>query len=73
MEDDDAPYKAPARAVAETAKALKVAIETSDGKRELWVPKSVIHDDSEVFDNGENKEGKIALQGWFAREEGLAE
>ena len=73
MSDDDEPYKAPARVIAESAKALKVVIETSNGSREMWVPKSVIHDDSEVFDNVDNKDGKLVLKAWFAREEGLAE
>jgi hypothetical protein len=74
MEDDDEQtFSVAARAVAESAKALKVEMDLPDGKRQIWVPKSVIHDDSEVFDNAENKRGKLVLHGWFAREEGLAE
>lgn len=72
-DDDDQPFSVKARAVAESAKALKVELDLPDGKRQIWVPKSVIHDDSEVFDNAENKQGKLVLQAWFAREEGLAE
>ncbi len=72
--DDDEPFKAPARAIAESAKALKVVIETTDGRREMWVPKSVIHDDSEVFGREpDNSEGTLVLKAWFAREEGLTD
>ena len=45
-----------------TAKALLV--EFMDGQQR-WVPKSVIHDDSEVFDEGDNASGKLVLHGWF--------
>ncbi len=72
-DDDNEPYKAQARAIAESAKALKVVIKTEDGTREMWVPKSVIHDDSEVYGLPDNAEGKLVLQAWFAREEGSAE
>lgn len=51
----------------ETAKALLVRI----GSRELWVPKSLIDDDSEVFDSGENSEGKLVVPLWWAEKEGL--
>lgn len=47
-----------------TPKALLVL--TEDGE-ERWVPKSVIHDDSEVFDEGH--EGELIVQQWWAEKE----
>jgi len=46
----------------ETLKALLVELE--DG-REVWVPKSVIDDDSEVYEEG--SEGKLVLASWFCK------
>lgn len=41
--------------------AIKVAI---DGDQEpKWVPKSVLHDDSEVFSKGDT--GKIVVEAWW--------
>ncbi len=76
MEDDersDSPYKVQATAIAESEKALKVRVQIKAGTKEMWVPKSCIHDGSEVFDNKDNKTGKRALHRWFADEEGLEE
>jgi hypothetical protein len=36
---------------------------------EIWIPKSVIHDDSEVYKEG--AEGKLVVARWFAEKEGL--
>jgi hypothetical protein len=55
------------RVVTATEKALLVEIE---GEEE-WVPKSVIHDDSEVFDDDENAEGMLVLEEWWAEKSGL--
>jgi hypothetical protein len=52
-----------------TVKALLV--ELVDHGRELWVPKSVLHEDSAVYDDGENSQGELVLVAWFARKEGL--
>ena len=49
----------------ETAKAILVEI---DGD-EVWIPKSVIHDDSEVSAGGD--EGDLVVAQWFAEREGL--
>ena len=35
-----------------------------------WIPKSVVHEDSEVSSEGDT--GTIVLQRWFAEKEGLA-
>jgi hypothetical protein len=51
----------------ETPRALLIEI---DGE-EKWVPKSCVHDDSEVFDAKENAEGMLMLVGWWASENGF--
>lgn len=47
--------------------ALHVTLE-EDG-RKIWIPKSVIHDDSEVFDLGH--EGDVIVQHWYAEKKGF--
>ncbi len=49
--------------------ALQIKLETGDT---VWIPKSVIHDDSEVFDDDENSEGEVVVKTWWAESEGLA-
>ena len=56
-------------AIKETERALLVVLE-SDGE-EHWIPKSVMHDDSEVFDDADNSEGDVVVKRWFAEREGL--
>lgn len=55
-------------AMKETDKALLIDI---DGE-EYWVPKSAIHDDSEVYDNDEHDTGKLVVHLWWAESKGLA-
>lgn len=57
-----------AKVVAETTRAVKVV--DSDGV-EFWCPKSVIHDDSEVWEPGTDT-GKFIVQGWWAKKNNLA-
>lgn len=52
--------------VRETDAALLVRF---DDGRELWVPKTCLHDDSEVYE--EDGEGRLVLKTWFAEREGL--
>ena len=42
-------------------------LETGDEK---WVPKSVIHDDSEIWKAGQA--GRLVVLGWWAEKEKLA-
>lgn len=49
-----------------TAKALLVRI----GDKEVWVPQSVVHDDSEVFKDGD--EGTFVVKLWWAEKNGHA-
>lgn len=53
-------------AVRETARAL--LIRTATGEQH-WVPKSVIHEDSEVYQDGDG--GKLIIAAWFAEKEGI--
>jgi len=50
----------------ETAKAILVK---TPGGVTVWVPKSVVHDDSEIY--GEGHKGKLVVARWFAEKEGL--
>ena len=53
------------KAVKETDLALLVDL----GTDEHWFPKSVIDDDSEVWQEGD--EGDLVVKEWFALKEGL--
>ena len=55
--------------VRSSPKALLVSLESGE---EVWIPLSVFHDDSEVYDDGENASGEIVVQSWWAEREGLA-
>ena len=52
--------------IAETEKAILVEI--NEWGEEDWVPKSQIHDDSEVYEK--DTSGTLIVSGWFAREKG---
>jgi hypothetical protein len=49
-------------------KATKAAILCARKGKQFWVPQSVVHDDSEVYKEGD--EGKLVVQLWFAEKEG---
>ena len=53
------------RCTRETDKAILV----SDGTTELWVPKSVLHDNSEVYSDGD--EGDLVVLEWWAEKNGF--
>lgn len=52
--------------VRQTAKAVLYEF---DGETK-WIPQSVIHDDSDIWKDGE--EGVLKVQSWWAEKEGLA-
>lgn len=54
----------------ETKLALLCVITLGGRKQEKWIPKSQVHDDSEVYRAGHK--GKLIITGWFAEKEGLA-
>jgi len=53
------------------ATALALLVEHGTQGDQLWVPKSVVHDDSEVFDDGKNAEGDLVVFEWWAESKGL--
>ena len=55
------------RVIRETGAALLCVIE----EEEIWIPKSQIHDDSEVFDSDENSDGRLVVSEWIAVQKGL--
>lgn len=56
--------------VIERDAAILVAMEDADGSQvDRWIPKSVLHDDSEVFAKGDI--GKVIVQAWWAADKGL--
>lgn len=50
----------------DTAKAIKV---TDFAGFEEWVPRSQIHDDSEVWERGHT--GDLVVSGWWAQKNGI--
>jgi len=48
---------------------LAILVVMSNGD-EVWMPRSVIHDNSEVYDDGHD--GKIIVHEWWAEERGYA-
>ena len=55
-------------AIHATAKALLVRV--PDLGEDLWIPQSVIDDESEIFDV--DHKGELVIKEWWARKEGLA-
>ena len=49
-------------------KATKMAILCVHKGKEFWVPQSTVHDDSEVYKEGDS--GKLVVQLWFAEKNG---
>jgi hypothetical protein len=56
-----------ATCVRETDKAILVK---QDDLGEVWIPRSQVHDDSEVYEEG--GEGELVVKAWFARKQGWA-
>lgn len=56
-----------AECTAETTAAIRVR--AGDLAQDIWIPKSVLHDDSEVYEA--NTEGELVVMRWWAKKEGL--
>ena len=70
MKNDDEGFGlGEARVIGSTEKALRVRC----AHGETWIPRSVVHDDSEVYDALNNATGKLVVEQWFARKEGWSE
>lgn len=61
---DDPHSMGEAKCIAASEKAVKVVI----GDDDLWIPKSVVHADSEVWKSGD--EGKLVVKAWWAKTNG---
>lgn len=57
-------------ALHESSTKLALLIQLATGHR-VWVPQSVIHDDSEVYQAGHK--GKLVVKAWWANKNGLEE
>ena len=64
---EDATHLGEGEGIKETSKA--VLIRLIDRGDELWIPKSVIHDDSEVYEYGQT--GEVYVKQWWAENNGL--
>lgn len=62
--NDDAAHIGQAECVRESERALLVV---SAEHGEIWIPKSVVHDDSEVYEEGH--EGELVVKRWFAEKQ----
>lgn len=63
--DEDKVSVADVTVKAETGKAILCVVEEED----VWVPKSIIDDDSEVYKMG--TEGVLIVPAWFAKKNGF--
>jgi hypothetical protein len=63
----EALFECQAICIGERPKALLVDI---DGEK-IWIPKSQIHDNSEVYDADEHSEGELVITEWIAKQKGL--
>ena len=54
--------------VRETEKAICCQVDILD--EDVWIPKSQVHDDSEVWENA--GEGDLIVSEWFAEKQGWA-
>jgi hypothetical protein len=66
MSDDEYETFPNVKCVAETSKAIKAELE--DGAQH-WIPKSMLSDDSEVYEEG--TDGKLIVKSWFCEKEGI--
>ena len=65
-DEDETHAMGEGRCTRETEKAILVRIDD----KETWVPKSVVHDDSDVWKTGD--EGTIIVKRWWAEKNGHA-
>jgi len=63
-EDEPTVTKRDVKCKKETDKALLCTVDDED----VWVPKSQVHDDSEVYQEGD--EGLLVVSEWLARQKG---
>ncbi len=66
---DDVGFKIEtAKCLGQTDKAIKVEAPAFDAP--TWIPKSQVHDDSEVYDGDDGGEGTLIVTTWWAKKQG---
>ena len=60
-----------AEVIRESDSGLALLIRLTDIGETRWIPKAVIHDDSEVYDARDNAAGDLILKTSWAEKEGL--
>jgi len=48
---------------------LAICVDIPEFDEEIWIPKSVVDDDSEVWEGGQK--GRLVVQEWFAKKESM--
>ena len=66
MASEDEKWECEAECIEERELSLHMKLETGEL---VWVPRSLLHEDNEVDNEGE--EGTLAVQYWWAEQEGL--
>lgn len=62
------PFDHPSKVVCTKATDKAILVRELGTGKQTWIPKSVLHDDSEVYDEGH--EGTVVVFNWYAEEEG---
>lgn len=68
MREDDENFSIDVECTRETEKAILVIVSVGGTLDEFWIPKSQIHDDSEVFELG--GKGTLVVSRWIAEQKG---
>lgn len=66
--EDPYEYECNVVCIHETPRALLVKPMDGDDEDKFWIPKSVLHDDSDVYAQGHK--GKLIAYEWYAEEKG---
>lgn len=53
--------------------ASPIALRVRFANETRWIPKSVIHDDSEVYELSCDPDGNVVVEEWWADKEGLSD
>jgi hypothetical protein len=69
-EDDGGTSLGKGKCIRATERAILVKLEKG---KEIWIPKRNVHDNSEVYEVGEEgNEGNVIVKTWWAEQEELA-
>lgn len=67
------PFEYPENVFVKRATDKALLLDLGEDGGEIWIPKSVVHDDSEVYDASEHNAGKLVVFKWFARKQEWAD